>query len=221
MGVGVGVTMSVSQSVVDEAPEVVSGRVTEKEGDDWMDEEPERVDRPGVEVTMDKVLEAEGSLGVRTKVEKESEELGTPGVLMDEPSVMVVSQGSVVVCVMTTVVGVPSSQIDVVVNTSVITVELGMTIIIGVSSSQSVVVVDSVSSMRVISSSQSSVGTALGVSVTKTVTSTVVVETITEGAEQSMVTISSSSMGTTVARCSSSGTGCLIMVVVLVSLWER
>lgn len=72
------------------------------------------------------------------------------------------------------VVGVPSSQIEVVVKYSVMTVELGMTTTPGVvSSSQSVVVVDS--------SSLSSVGTALGVSVTITVTSTVVVETTAGG----------------------------------------
>lgn len=96
--------MSVSQSVVDEeASVVVGGRTTETEGEDifpevevWLDEESEDVDRPGVEVTVDKVLEGEVTSGVRTIV-SESDGVETPGVLMDEPSVIVVSQGSVVV----------------------------------------------------------------------------------------------------------------------------
>lgn len=60
MGVGVGVVMSVSQSVVDEEAEVVSGgRVTETEGEDTVagvEEEPDGVETPGVEVTTEGVL---------------------------------------------------------------------------------------------------------------------------------------------------------------------
>lgn len=104
-----GVVMS---SVIDEEETVVvGGRLIEVEGEERVeverdeverdeverDEDSDIVDRLEVEVTVDSVLEGEVTFGVNTTVDSDSDEVETPDELIDELSVMVVSQSSVVV----------------------------------------------------------------------------------------------------------------------------